>query len=277
MPVSLWTVYYASIPVDGDFGGTILRYTRKQRLCETQQIKHRKTVLKLKKTLIECHIVDLDEPGQKIKRSIEPLETFISSYNSKTCEWKNFMEYLSIKNRINSIIAPYYEQEFFRKMKLRAHINKQRTESRLIRNIKWTYGGEDKRPITLIYGDWNEFQMKHIISTPMIGLKRRLHKAFDIINFDEYRTSCLDWRTEEYNEGAIVKTKGGRMKRLHSEHLLVSNMPTQTGFKRSFQNRDRNSVMNIRKLTRHFFAHRRDALGETLRNYHRATDDIVSM
>ena len=122
--------------------------------------------------------------------------------------------------------------------------------------IKQTYS-TDPRPITLIYGDWSvPKQMKHVISTPMIGLKRRLHQAFDIINIDEFRTSCLDWRTEAYNKEATVVTKKGRTKKLHS--VLVSSIPQDNNpaeRKLSFQNRDRNSVLNIRKLSRHFFAH----------------------
>lgn len=54
--------------------------------------------------------------------------------------------------------------------------------------------------------------MKHIISTPQIGMKRMLKKHFKVYNVDEFRTSCLDNRTEEKNNNAFVKRKMVRIK-----------------------------------------------------------------
>jgi hypothetical protein len=265
-----------------DQGGTFFRYTRKQRLAETRRIKQVKAVLNYRKeTIISYNEQNPDGNLILREKSLVELETILSKYSSKTSNFQTFMEYLSIKNRINLLTAPAYGEEFLRKMKLRAYINKQRSESKLIRNIKWTYGANDARPITLIYGDWSvPKQMKHIISTPMIGLKRRLHKAFDIINIDEFRTSCLDWRTEARNEKVKVVTKSKKTKSLNA--VLVSTLPSHpsgahTGLKRSFQNRDRNSVLNIRKVARHFFAHRNDTLGQRPYNYRRSTKDIIPL
>jgi hypothetical protein len=39
--------------------------------------------------------------------------------------------------------------------------------------------------------------MKSFISTPNIGLKHKLKEGFKVFNIDEYRTSCLDYKTEE--------------------------------------------------------------------------------
>jgi len=88
--------------------------------------------------------------------------------------------------------------------------------------------------------------------------------AFPVINFDEYRTSCLDWRTEKYNNNAKVMDKHGKTKKLHS--VLVYTIPTndKTECKTSFQNRDRNSVLNIKKLTKWYLEK-----GERIYNYRR--------
>jgi len=89
----------------------------------------------------------------------------------------------------------------------------------------------------------------------MIGLKRKISKYFDVINFDEFRTSCLDWRTEKYNNNVNIKyNKNGLLKTKKLHAVLVSDIPTLNSSicKKSFQNRDRNSVLNIRKLTHYY-------------------------
>ena len=82
--------------------------------------------------------------------------------------------------------------------------------------------------------------------------------------FNEYRTSCLDWRTEKYNNNAKVMDKHGKTKKLHS--VLVSTIPNNenTECKTSFQNRDRNSVLNIKKITEWYLEK-----GERIYNYRR--------
>ena len=66
-----------------------------------------------------------------------------------------------------------------------------------LNNIKYKFGEN----CTLMMGDWSvSKQMRHFISTPMIGLRRRLRKEFDVINIDEYNTSKLNHKTEEEND-----------------------------------------------------------------------------
>jgi hypothetical protein len=230
-----------------DDDNKIFRYTRKQRLNDTQQLKCQKIIKKFKR-----------------ENNLSAIETKVSKQNSKTCNFMTFMEYLKAKNNANSELFQYYEQDFIRKLKLRTYINTQRSESKLIRNLNTIYK-TDERSITMIYGDCNiGKQMKHIISTPMIGLKRTIANAFPVINFDEYRTSCLDWRTEQYNNNAKVLDKYGKTKKLHS--VLVSTIPNNenTECKMCFQNRDLNSVLNIKKLTKWYLEK-----GERLYNYRR--------
>ena len=225
----------------------VFRYTRAQRLNETKRLKAQKTIKKFKK-----------------EHNISAIETTISEHNSKTCDFKTFMNYLKAKNIANVKLFEHYEKDFIRKLKLRTYINTQRSESKLIRNLNTVYK-TDERPVVMIYGDCNiGKQMKHIISTPMIGLKRTIAKVFPVINFDEYRTSCLDWRTEKYNNNAKVMDKHGKTKKLHS--VLVSTIPNNenTECKTSFQNRDRNSVLNIKKITKWYLEK-----GERIYNYRR--------
>ena len=83
-----------------------------------------------------------------------------------------------------------------------------------------------------------------------------LNKHFKIYNVDEFITSCLDYRTEKKNTNAKVITKDGKTKKLHS--VLVSTIPNleSSGCKTSYQNRDRNSVLNIRKIVKMWFEKR---------------------
>jgi hypothetical protein len=219
-----------------DNNNKFFRYTRKQRLRETQRLKHQKIINNFK-----------DE------NNLKEIETSISDKNSKTCNYVKFKQYLKAKNKANDKLFEHYEKEFIRKLKLRTYINTQRSESKLINNMKKIYS-ENKKEIVICHGDWGiSKQMKHIISTPQIGMKRMLKKYFKVYNVDEFRTSCLDNRTEEKNNNAFIKRKNGKNKKLHS--VLVSTIPklNSSECKTSYQNRDRNSVLNIRKIVKMWF------------------------
>jgi len=48
----------------------------------------------------------------------------------------------------------------------------------------------------VIIGVWSiGQQMVNFISTPNITLKRKLKERFKVYNIDEYRTSCLNYKT----------------------------------------------------------------------------------
>jgi hypothetical protein len=122
----------------------------------------------------------------------------------------------------------------------------------LVNNIKSKFKNDGKE-IVLIYGDWSRLsQMRGVISTPCIGLKRRLAEDFKIFNIDEFRTSCLDNMTLKENKNAIIKNKQGNKKELHS--VLVSNILGNTVGKplKRFQNRNRNSSLNMRNIIENY-------------------------
>ena len=39
--------------------------------------------------------------------------------------------------------------------------------------------------------------MRNFISTPNLGIKRKLQERFEVYNIDEFRTSCLHYKTED--------------------------------------------------------------------------------
>ena len=208
------------------------KYTTKQRLHEMGTIKHRKIIQTFKK-----------------EHKIHEQEQKLGIVSSKTCDMNKFLAYIKNKKEVCENICKYYEMPFLRKMNMRSHINKLRSESKLVNNIKSIFG-KDKRGIMLIYGDWSRLsQMKGVISTPCIGLKRRLLENFKILNINEFRTSCLDNISLKANKNAeVYNFKTGRVKTLHS--VLVSKIPSITDGKSltRFQNRNRNSVLNMRNI-----------------------------
>ena len=90
-----------------------------------------------------------------------------------------------------------YKKDIFRKYKWYSYINKKHAETNLVREIKTTFG----KDVKLIMGDWSDKLKKSpcklkYISTPNISLKRKLKEHFTIYNLDEFRTSCLNYKTE---------------------------------------------------------------------------------
>ena len=73
---------------------------------------------------------------------------------------------------------------------------------------------------------------------------------------DEFRTSCLDYRTTDNNliknKNCIVTLKNGKKKQLHS--VLVSKILNRSSgcYLNSFQQRDKNSVKNIKKIIQQY-------------------------
>src|SRR5581483_8391632 len=65
-------------------------------------------------------------------RTVQELESQLSQYNSKTCDYVQFIEYLRHKNQLNQILSDFYSQTLFRKLKWNLFINRQKSESQMI-------------------------------------------------------------------------------------------------------------------------------------------------
>ena len=101
----------------------------------------------------------------------------------------------------------------------------------------------------IIIGDWSVGkQMRNFISTPNLTLKRKLQETFKVYNIDEYRTSCLCYKTEEYCENLYLKFKADQKERkLHS--ILTYKMENN---RKGCINRDKNGCKNIQKVFKSF-------------------------
>ena len=149
---------------------------------------------------------------------------------------------------MNNVLFPKYNKEIFRKYKWYAYINKTRTNNELVNNIKKKFGKES----IIVMGDWSIGKsMRNYISTPNLGLKRKLNEHFKVYSVDEFRTSLLNWKTEEKSGNLSLPDKKGVVREMHS--ILTYKMENK---RLGCINRDKNSVKNIKKITEYFIEHR---------------------
>ena len=121
------------------------------------------------------------------------------------------------------------------KLKWFAYINAQRHEDKLMNELEKKYS----KDAVFILGDWGNKGRLHFISTPCIGLKRKLDERFNVYHIDEYKTSIINYKT------------GERCKNLICDNLKIHSVLTyQTSNGRlGCMNRDKNSVNNMKKIT----------------------------
>ena len=210
-----------------DDDGNYFSYTNKQRIKETKRIKY-SSLLK----------------NYKDKQHITEIENTLSLFNSKTCDIKNFKEYIKEKLKVNDAIAKLYQDEKFRKYKWYSYINTKRTEDNMLNKIENKYG----KDIKIIIGDWSiGKQMRNFISTPNLSIKRKLNTRFEVYNIDEFRTSCLNYKTEELCNNLYLPDKKNIERKMHS--ILTFKMENK---RKGCINRDKNGCKNIQKVFNHY-------------------------
>ena len=125
---------------------------------------------------------------------VQYIEGAISKYNSKTCDYEAFKQYIFIKNMMNVELLNYYRTKIFRNIRWRTYINVQKSEIKMINNIKNTYltkkEQENGKEICMLIGNWSQpKQMRNYMPTPSIGITKLLFKHFRSYLVDEYCTS----------------------------------------------------------------------------------------
>ena len=176
--------------------GKRLRYTNKTHLKRTKRLKYQRLLQNYKR-----------------KQNISKIENELSSYNSKSVSYKKFKKFIKKKNELNKVLLEKYKDDIFRKYKWYGYINRKKAETYLIRDIKNTFG----KDVNIIQGDWSIGRsMKNFISTPNLGLKRKLAEYYSIYNLDEFRTSCINHKTETLTENIYLPDKKGKSRKIHS-------------------------------------------------------------
>lgn len=224
-----------------DDNGVYYQYHNSQYIRETKRLIYSKKINNIKK---ELNIIET--------------ETLLTGYNSKSINCDSFKKYIKAKLEANKILIDKYFDKRFRKYKWYSFINKKRAEDNLLNTIETVYSAEHK----IIIGDWSiGKQMSNFISTPNIRLKRKLKERFKVYNIDEYKTSCISYKTEKEVGNLTLKisqnttcqrfrTKIGKKIKMHS--ILTYQMENQ---RLGCINRDKNAVYNIRKIFNYYMLH----------------------
>jgi hypothetical protein len=219
------------------------RYTQNQRRLETRNKKYNKIIDKVnKETIID---------GNNIKE----IETTLSILNSKSCNYEKFKLYCIEKNRINNQLFTHYEQSFFRKFKLNAFINTQKSESKMIKNFKNKYGNPNET--IFIMGDWDKGDNNMKGTEPSICKKfRRIFRNAGYKTFlvNEFRTSklcnCCNEELEKFLEKSSNKPKRKGELELCNGILRCKSVKHECEI---YHNRDKNAVINMLNIVKSVF------------------------
>jgi hypothetical protein len=110
----------------------------------------------------------------------------------------------------------------------------------MLNKIESKYG----KTIKIIIGDWSiGKQMRNFISTPNLAIKRKLKTRFQVFNIDEFRTSCLNYITEEPCKNLYLPDNKNKERKIHS--ILTYQMENN---RKGCINRDKNGCNNIQKV-----------------------------
>ena len=213
------------------------RYTQNQRRLETRMKKYSKIKDKLnKETIIN-------------EKSVKELETTLSNLNSKTCNYDKFKTYCIEKNKLNYQLYSYYEERYFRKFKLNAFTNTQKSENKMIQNFKKKYGKPEDTIFVIGDYDKGDYHMKG--KEPVICKKfRRIFRNAGYKTFlvNEFRTSklcnCCNEELEKFLEISSQKPKLKKEGKTEVCHGLLRCKSVKHKSE-IFHNRDKNAVQNM--------------------------------
>ncbi len=179
-----------------------MNYTNKERIHALKRLKYGELIEHKKQKIIVNN------------KSMKVIESEMANYNSKSCIYDSFINYIIKKREVENQLYNAYSDEYFRKLKWFSYLNKRRHEDQLLNRIEKVYG----KDILLIIGNWGDHMNLKFISTPNVGIKRKLKERFKVFLLDEYKTSKLHYKHEiaceniEYKVKEIKQTKTIRFK-----------------------------------------------------------------
>ena len=211
-----------------DDDGKFLNYTNRQRLMETKYHEYQRL---LKNHRTNIGLIDIEKQLTESKVSL------------KTCNLQKFLKSVKYRLSIEKELFAGYCDPKFRQYKFYSYMNRKRSESKLIDRMEKTFGSDS----VVVIGDWSVTkQLRNFISTPGIGLKRKLSEKFKVYMIDEFRTSCLHYKTEDKCENMYVKyrnVESSKKQKLHA--VLTYKMENK---RMGCVNRDKNGCKNIQKV-----------------------------
>ncbi len=210
------------------------RYTQNQKRDETGEKKHRRTRMRMARTLVDG-------------KTVTEWETELSKLDRKALAVDASKAYFTKKNAINAKLFPHYEQLAYRVLKWRAHVNRRRSEDRMVNRFRTKFGKKDE--VVLGWGDWSSgSHMKHLEPTKGVGMRKLFTRAgYEVLLVNEFRTSCTCYGCQG---GACEKFKYVKnprpWRRAERPEVLRNGLLSCQNCKRLW-NRDRNGSLNIRR------------------------------
>lgn len=219
--------------------GKTLRYTAAQRRRESKASRGTWVLLQEKRR----HSVD--------GRTVEEVETEFSrgSYSARTMKVATYMEYLYARSCMTKVTRPFYERLTWRKMRFRQYSYGRKSLDSFLNRLEAAFGKE----IVIGYGNWSpSSQMRGCAPSLQKGLRKVIHRRFDTVTVDEYKTSrlcCLCHQPLVHPRVTSVDAIGNP-KVTQCHRLQTCPECVRCENKTVFWSRDVNSAVNLRNLTR---------------------------
>jgi len=170
---------------------------------------------------------------------IKQLELPLNVVNSSTVKLDEFKKYIKIKAEVSILVEGYYNDMVYRKLNHRSKIRGKATTKKFINNIEKTFGSD----AVMAYGDWcRSDQMKGIVPTPGISLKKEIARKFAMYDMDEYGSSKYHY------DGKELKHHYVNGKKLYRVLVHDERSGPQDKKKVRFIHRDINGARNIRYI-----------------------------
>lgn len=227
-----------------------LRYTALQRRTESLTIRNNRIIR-----------------NEKYKNNIIQYETELSKFNCKSVNIEEFKNYIVEKNKLNTKTSDFYNQILFRKLKWRNLVYGRKSEDRFLNRINEVFNPEgkngNKNNLLLSYGNWsNNKQMKYIVPTKGICLRKSIQKKYNVVMVNEFKTSKLCSKCEN----ALENYRG-----LHRVLVCRDYKCNGCESKRiTFINRDMNACMNMINISKSFINNRNRPI-----NFCRENNELV--
>ena len=252
---------------------TKFRYTQAQRNHEIRNKRYMKIVEKIN----EKTIINIDNEHQQIikklnpnstigiKKHVKQLESELSHFNSKTCDFREFMNYLKVKNLINFYLFKQYSKRIFRKLKWNRFMNRQRSESNMLNKFEDIFGYPEFTDV--IMGDYDNGGIHLKGKEPCVTKRiRKLlrTKGYNVYLINEFRTSMLcnkcDHKVTRFHyrklKGSDKEVLVWGLVRCTNENCKPhsKNQQSDKVYGTTIYNRDANAVVNMIDIVKELIA-----------------------
>jgi hypothetical protein len=213
------------------------RYSQNARRFETKLKRYRKILQDKKRSE---HRNDMVEG-----RTIMEWEATMSEFNHKTLNFDAFKTYIQNKNTLNWRLAPFYNRDLWKKLKLGSYIKSQETEARMLNKFKKLFGAPETAFVCI--GDWaQKNHRRHMEPVKGLGFRSLFRKAgYKVYLVDESYTSS---KCSACEVGVCAKFRRCNNPRPHREGRILRHGLVKCSNCARLWNRDVNAASNIWKI-----------------------------